>query len=69
MAKRKVREDFEGLYVHSTGWIARPSKPSAFKAGDTVSAYHHGGSPYHSIKKDSVKETWVGSITAEKYKK
>jgi len=80
----KVREDKHGIYLIAGGYYFRPVFPigfdhafkdgTVFKVGDTVKAYHRGGTQLATVKKDDVKETWFshgatsGKTSVESFK-
>jgi hypothetical protein len=58
----KIYKDEVGLYAKVGGWIARPTTPSNFIAGDITEGKHFGGSPIVGLGKiegrDNYQEYW-----------
>ncbi len=71
----KIKKDEMGLYAFVGGYVARPTKDSRFKEGDSVKGYHFGGSTNIGMGKDATckkgqyLETWQSYGTlAHEYK-
>jgi len=67
-----IKEDENGLYLQTDGWIGRvrEDEVTKFKKGDKVKAYHFGGSTVIGVGKDDTTtkkgkylEYWRTTIT------
>ena len=45
----KVQKDEKGLFVIASGLVARPTIKTSFNEGDTVKAFHFGGSTMSGV--------------------
>jgi len=68
-----IKEDAIGIYVESSGWIARPGGNTSFNVGDNPKTHHFGGSPHHGIgknpgaKRGEYVEIWYGDGLVHEY--
>lgn len=69
MSKRKVREDFLGVWVSAGGYVTRPMVDTKYKKGESVKASHMGGSTMAKVGDEIWMTTGLVGMNYSKYTK